>query len=109
MSIQDLKSEIAKLEAAELKELADFIADRMSDNPAEMDETRFWSIIEQLDWENEENDEAVLAPAMAALSHFPDVPSDDFAFELCKVYNRPWQRDYLHHVVQFYKLYSSLL
>ena len=79
MSIQDLKSEIAKLESAELKELADFIADRMSDNPAEMDETRFWRIIEQLDWENEENDEAVLTPAIAALSHFSESAIRTFA------------------------------
>lgn len=79
MSVQDLKSAIAKLESAELKELADFIADRMSDHPTEMDETHFWRIIEQLDWQQEGDDEAVLAPAIAALSRFPETAIRAFA------------------------------
>lgn len=79
MSVQDLKSEIAKLNSVELKELADFIAERLSDTPTEMDETHFWSIIEQLDWQQEGNDEAVLAPAAAALSRFSETAIRTFA------------------------------
>lgn len=79
MSLKNLKSEIAKLEPAELKELADFIAERISDQPVEMDEARFWQIIEQLDWTDEGNDEAVLAPAIAMLNQFPEVAIQTFA------------------------------
>lgn len=79
MSIQDLKAEIAKLKPEELKELAAFIAERLSDKPSEMNETRFWSIIEQLDWRKEGNDQAVLAPAIAALSRYSETAIRAFA------------------------------
>ncbi|MCB9298388.1 MAG: DUF4240 domain-containing protein [Lewinellaceae bacterium] len=79
MSVQDLKAAIDKLEPAELKALADFIAERISDYPAEMDEARFWSIIEQLDWQQEGDDDAVLAPAATALSHFSETAIRAFA------------------------------
>ncbi|MCO6480012.1 MAG: DUF4240 domain-containing protein [Phaeodactylibacter sp.] len=62
-----------------MKEFADFIAERMSDTPAEMDENRFWGIIGQLDWKEEGDDNAVLAPAIAALSHFPETGIRAFA------------------------------
>ncbi len=79
MSVQDLKAAIARLEPAELRELADFIAERMSDHPVEMDEERFWHIIELLDWQQEGNDEAVLAPAIAALGQFSETAIRTFA------------------------------
>ena len=79
MSIQELKSEIAKLELAELKVLANFIAERISDHPAEMDEPRFWRIIDCLDWQQEGNDDAVLAPAVTALSHYSETAIRIFA------------------------------
>lgn len=79
MSIQDIKSEIAKLDQAQLNELAEYIAERISDQLGEMNEARFWEIIAQLDWQNEGNDKAVLAPAIAALSRFSESAIRNFA------------------------------
>lgn len=81
MSTQDLKAAIARLESAELKELADFIAERMSDiaEATEMSEALFWDIIQQLDWQQEGDDAAVLAPAATALSRFSEAAIRAFA------------------------------
>lgn len=81
MSVKEIKTAIAHLEAAELKDLADYIAERLSDveGRAEMNEARFWAIIQQLDWQHEGDDEAVLAPAIAALSQLPEEAIRAFA------------------------------
>lgn len=78
MSVQEIKTAVAGMSVKELQELADFIAVQLEAAP-EMDEDAFWHIIEQLDWSKEGKNEAVLAPAVTALSLHSEAAIKAFA------------------------------